>query len=66
MSRYREQQYRDAATRIYATTTDDIEVDADATVSTGCDEGAWVQAWVWVYDSQIEEEERHERRETTS
>lgn len=28
---------------------DGIEVDADAVVSRGTDDGAYVQAWVWVY-----------------
>lgn len=30
-----------------------IEIDSGATVSRGDDNGAYVQAWVWVYDSEI-------------
>ena len=29
---------------------DELEIDADAKVSAGDDNGAWVQAWVWVAD----------------
>lgn len=32
----------------YATDTPDIQIDNNAKVSRGGDEGAFVQAWVWV------------------
>jgi len=37
-------------------TDDDLEIDENATVSAG-DDGAWVQAWVWVsnYDAGIDD-----------
>jgi hypothetical protein len=42
------QHYRGAAKAQYAVSSnDDIEVDDDAAVSVA-DDGAWVQAWVWV------------------
>lgn len=43
-------QYRDAAAEQYG--SDDLEVDADASVSEA-DEGAWVQAYVWVRRSDV-------------
>jgi hypothetical protein len=45
--------YRDAAHRIWH---DDgrIEIDDSPEISRGCDSGAYVQAWVWVYDSDLE------------
>jgi hypothetical protein len=38
----------DALYRAAVKTSDDLEVDDDAIVSTGADPGAWVHAWVWV------------------
>jgi hypothetical protein len=38
----------------------EIEIDDDAGVSRGADPGAYVQAWVWVYDPEgIASEEEH-------
>lgn len=47
------QAYRDAAHRIWH---DDgrIEIDDFAEISRGSDNGAYVQAWVWVYNSDLE------------
>jgi hypothetical protein len=39
--------YRETAKECW--TDDDLEIDPGATVSAG-DDGAWVQAWVWVSD----------------
>jgi hypothetical protein len=33
----------------------EIEIDDNATVSNGCDHGAYVHAWVWVDDDKEEE-----------
>ncbi len=51
-----DEQYRQAAIGIH---TEDgvLEIDSDAKVSRGDDPGAYVQAWVWVYDSDITGEE---------
>lgn len=46
-----DEQYRKAAKRIHAC-DGAIEVDADAPVSKGDDEGAYVQAWVWISDEE--------------
>jgi len=40
-------QYRTIATEQYV--NDGLEIDAEAPIS-HADNGAWVQAWVWVYD----------------
>ena len=45
--------YRDAAYRIWHR-DGEIEIDDDALISRGTDNGAYVQAWVWVYDDQLE------------
>ena len=47
------QAYRDAAHRIWH---DDgrIEIDDDAQISRGDSNGAYVQAWVWVNDDELE------------
>ena len=42
--------YIDQAKREYE--DNDIEIDHDAAVEK-VDNGAWVQAWVWVYDSEL-------------
>lgn len=42
-----DQPYRDAATEKFAD-EGQIEIDSDALVSYGEDDGAYVQAWVWV------------------
>ena len=45
---YPDEVLRNAARRNYANpSNDDIEIDDDAKISR-CDEGAWIQAWVWV------------------
>jgi hypothetical protein len=31
----------------------EIEIDGNALVSRGDDPGAYVQAWVWIYDSEL-------------
>lgn len=46
------QVFMDAASALYA--SDDIQVDGDAELSEA-DDGAWVQAWVWVSDSDAEQ-----------
>lgn len=46
-------QYRQCALGKYAEGSNDtIEVDEDAKISIG-DEGAWVQAWVWIADGDL-------------
>jgi hypothetical protein len=50
-----DQQYRDAAGRMYLT-DDDIEIELSGTLSVA-DDGAWVQAWIWVPDSEAAAEE---------
>lgn len=47
-----DEHYRKAADRIYSS-EGEIEIDDDAKVSRGDDPGAYVQAWVWVYDSDV-------------
>lgn len=51
------QQYRAAAKRLF-NQEGKIEVDPNAKVSVGGDPGAYVQAWVWVYDSDITAEDK--------
>ena len=48
------QAYRKKARIEYG--SDDIEVDSDARVSGVVEEGAWVQAWVWVVLHEPKEE----------
>ncbi len=50
-----DKQYIEAARRQYEK-EGEIEVDETAVVSRGEDEGAYVQAWVWVSNSELEEE----------
>ncbi|MEZ5846505.1 MAG: hypothetical protein R3C70_07125 [Geminicoccaceae bacterium] len=45
--------FRAAARTIYGE-EGKIEIDDDAVVSRGDDDGAYVQAWVWVYSSDAE------------
>ena len=45
--------YIEAARRIYAE-EGTLEIDDDASVSPGDDPGAYVQAWVWVEDAELE------------
>ena len=49
-------QYVAAAHRLYQ---DDgsLEIDESATISEGVEHGAYVQAWIWVRDSDIERNE---------
>lgn len=44
-------QYRAAAINKYA--SNELEIDADAVVSKGDDNGAFVAAWVWVPDEEL-------------
>jgi hypothetical protein len=46
------QPYRDAAKELFHR-EGEIEIDPGAPVSKGDDEGAYVQAWVWVSDYEI-------------
>lgn len=48
------QQYVDAARRLYHR-DGETEVDSEAKVSRGADDGAYVQAWVWVGNEDIEQ-----------
>ncbi len=48
-----DEQYRNAATVQYGE-DGSIEIDPGATVSRGDDPGAYVQAWVWVSNNQVE------------
>lgn len=49
-----DEQYRQAARARFGH-EGTIEIDEAATVSRGDDPGAYVQAWVWVYDSDLKE-----------
>lgn len=49
-----EEKYIQAAERKYG--SDDIEIEGNVNVSLA-DNGAWVQAWVWVYNDEIETDE---------
>jgi hypothetical protein len=51
MSQYSEDDYRDAASSLHV--WEQAEVDGNAPVSLGDDDGAYVQAWVWVSDDQM-------------
>ena len=46
--------YIKLARRQYGSNTNDIEVDDNAKLS-GSEDGAWVQAWVWISKEDIEE-----------
>jgi hypothetical protein len=48
-----DEQYRDKAREQYGR-EGSIEIDVDAPVSRGSDPGAYVQAWVWVYDDALQ------------
>jgi hypothetical protein len=44
-----DEEYREAARKLYES-EGKVEIDDNAVVSRGDDPGAYVQAWVWVYD----------------
>jgi hypothetical protein len=47
--------YIEQAREKYANpSNDDVEVDDDAVISHGNDDGVWVQAWVWVDNPELE------------
>ena len=48
----RHAKYIEAARRIYQR-DGEVEIDDDAVVSYGSDPGAYVQAWVWVYRTDL-------------
>jgi hypothetical protein len=52
MSRHTDEQYRKAAYRLFQK-DGELEVDDAAIVSVGSDDGAYVQAWVWVDNEAI-------------
>jgi len=52
MSKYSADDYRDAASSLRGY-EGETEIDGNATVSMGDDDGAYVQAWVWVSDDQM-------------
>ena len=56
MGRLSDRQYRELATEQYHR-DGSVEIDDNAVVSNGDDDGAYVAAWVWVYDSNHESEE---------
>ena len=49
----KKKQYREHAQKMYAT---DLQIADNAKVSIGAD-GAWIQGWVWVYETDVEGEE---------
>lgn len=51
-----DKQFIEAARRMYQR-DGEIEVDDNAKLSRGDDPGCYVQAWVWVYDSDCRKEE---------
>lgn len=46
------QEYRDYARKTH-NVEGHLEIDPDAVVSLGCEKGAYVQAWLWVDDSEV-------------
>lgn len=53
---YPDEDYRNAARRKYHD-EGTCEIDDNAVVSVSDDEGAYVQAWVWVYNDDVKREE---------
>ena len=52
----KKKQYREQAQKMYA--TEDLQIADNAKVSKRIgDDGAWVQGWVWVYETDVEGEE---------
>lgn len=49
----KEKIYR-AAARIFYERDGEIEIDDNAAVSIGSDNGAYVQAWIWVSDDDVD------------
>lgn len=49
-----DEQYREAAKNLYHN-DGECEIDDTAVVSVSEDGGAYVQAWVWVYDTDVTE-----------
>ena len=49
---YPDEAYRLAAQR---RTDDELEIDDTAVVSRGCGTGAYVQAWIWIDNTELEE-----------
>lgn len=52
--------YRAAAEGLTSSNNQEIQIDADATVSTGMDPGAYVAAWVWVTNEEAGIEDKSE------
>lgn len=49
-----DEDYIEAARRMYANPSNDaIEIDSDKVQTSKADDGCWVQAWVWVADTDI-------------
>ena len=46
------QEYRDYARKVH-NVEGHLEIDPDAVVSLGCEKGAYVQAWLWVDESEV-------------
>lgn len=55
MGQLSDRQYRELATEQYHR-DGSVEIDFEAVVSNGEDDGAYVAAWVWVYDGDLESE----------
>ena len=51
----RDEKARIAAQRHPAVSEGDVEVDSNAPISDGSDEGVYVQAWIWVSNDAIDE-----------
>ena len=56
MTKFTNEQYIKAAQELH-NSDGSLEVDDGAPVSRGDDDGAYVQAWVWVYDEEALREE---------
>ena len=58
----REERIRQLAIERYGMGDTDIDIDADAIISDGDDNGAYVAAWVWVDFGGIEELDKEGRK----
>lgn len=60
---FTDEQYRAAAKRIHEE-EGTVEIDSNAIVVFSGDGGAYVQAWVWVYDDDVKPPKENRRSES--
>ena len=60
---FTDEQYRAAAKRIHEE-EGTVEIDSNAIVGFSGDGGAYVQAWVWVYDDDVKPPKENRRAES--